>query len=124
MTEAAPEAPIDSESRIRTHLANERTFLAWFRTGITLIALGLAGGQFLAKGGTSIWHPILLLTVGTIVAGIGLLLIGRARYVRTARLIERGEFRPAAHSVDIAVAVFALAGALAAAVVLAERLGG
>ena len=33
-----PEQP-DEESRTRTHLANERTFLAWFRTGITLIAL-------------------------------------------------------------------------------------
>ena len=26
----------------RFSLANERTFLAWFRTGITLLALGIA----------------------------------------------------------------------------------
>jgi uncharacterized membrane protein YidH (DUF202 family) len=35
------------ESRARTHLANERTFLAWLRTGISLIGLGLAAAKFL-----------------------------------------------------------------------------
>jgi hypothetical protein len=39
----------DLESRARTHLANERTFLAWLRTGITLIGLGLAAAQFLER---------------------------------------------------------------------------
>jgi len=37
------------ESRARTHLANERTFLAWLRTGIALISLGLAAAQFLER---------------------------------------------------------------------------
>ncbi|NJL80098.1 MAG: DUF202 domain-containing protein [Richelia sp. SM2_1_7] len=30
------------ESRLREHLANERTFLAWLRTSISLIGFGLA----------------------------------------------------------------------------------
>jgi uncharacterized membrane protein YidH (DUF202 family) len=40
------------ESRARTHLANERTFLAWLRTGIALISLGLAAAQFLEPSHT------------------------------------------------------------------------
>ncbi len=42
----------DLESRARTHLANERTFLAWLRTGIALIGLGLAAAKFLARSTT------------------------------------------------------------------------
>jgi uncharacterized membrane protein YidH (DUF202 family) len=43
------EQRVDLESRARTHLANERTFLAWLRTGIALIGLGLAAAQFLER---------------------------------------------------------------------------
>ena len=38
---------VDPDTRARTHLANERTFLAWFRTGHHALALGIAGAQFL-----------------------------------------------------------------------------
>lgn len=34
------------ESRLREHLANERTFLAWLRTSISLIGFGLAIARF------------------------------------------------------------------------------
>ncbi len=37
----------DPDSRARTHLANERTFLAWLRTGLSLMAVGLAAARFL-----------------------------------------------------------------------------
>jgi uncharacterized membrane protein YidH (DUF202 family) len=38
---------VDPDSRALTHLANERTFLAWLRTGLGMIVLGLAAGQFI-----------------------------------------------------------------------------
>ena len=37
----------DPDSRARTHLASERTFLAWLRTGLGLNVLGLAAAQFI-----------------------------------------------------------------------------
>ncbi len=40
---------VDSDGRAGTHLANERTYLAWFRTGLTTIALGLAAAQLLTR---------------------------------------------------------------------------
>ncbi|MFD8034708.1 YidH family protein [Streptomyces sp. NPDC059717] len=33
-------------SRAREHLANERTYLAWLRTGISVAALGVAVAKF------------------------------------------------------------------------------
>ena len=39
--------PADHDSRARTHLANERTFLAWLRPGLSLVAVGLAAAGFL-----------------------------------------------------------------------------
>jgi len=35
-----------SNDRQREHQANERTFLAWLRTAVALIALGLATARF------------------------------------------------------------------------------
>jgi putative membrane protein len=35
-----------SIERLREHQANERTFLAWLRTSITLIGFGLAINRF------------------------------------------------------------------------------
>ena len=57
---------VDHDSRARTHLANERTFLAWFRTGITLVALGLAAAQFLGSdtpGGPPLIHILATLVI-------------------------------------------------------------
>ena len=47
MANLAPGGHTDPDSRARTHLANERTFLAWLRTGLGLIVLGLAAAQFM-----------------------------------------------------------------------------
>lgn len=109
---ARPEADrVDPDSRARTHLANERTFLAWFRTGVTLIALGLAGAQLLAS--RSAPELVSLLAATVVCAGIVLLVIGRTRYARSRTLIESGSFGPAGMSVDLSVAVFVAAGVLA-----------
>jgi putative membrane protein len=33
-------------NRARDHLANERTFLAWVRTGVAIVVFGFAIGRF------------------------------------------------------------------------------
>jgi putative membrane protein len=38
--------PAVRESRFRDHSANERTLLAWIRTGIALMAFGFAIARF------------------------------------------------------------------------------
>ena len=101
---------VDADSRARTHLANERTYLAWFRTGLTLIAFGLIGGQFLSRdvaGG--LVRVLSTVAVGT---GVFLVLVGAQRYARS-QLIDAATFRPAGLSIQIATAAAVVAGVLA-----------
>ncbi len=104
---------VDPDSRARTHLANERTFLAWFRTGLTLVALGLASAQFLGRereGDAAIveWFSTLVIGIGVVLVAVGLW-----RYVRGSTRIEDQVFRPAYLSV-IVTSTVALATALLA----------
>lgn len=49
------------ESLIRTHLANERTFLAWLRTAVVLLGVGLGA---IALGAGSDASPVLAFILG------------------------------------------------------------
>jgi len=115
-----PEQP-DEESRARTHLANERTFLAWFRTGITLIALGLAAAQFLtleSNGGFPIVHVLATILV---VTGIALALTGAARYLVGRERIEAMDFQPAYRSILATTVAAVVVGLIAIAFVWLVR---
>jgi putative membrane protein len=115
-----PEQP-DEESRARTHLANERTFLAWFRTGITLIALGLAAAQFLtleSSGGFPIVHVLASILVLT---GIALALTGAARYLAGRQHIEAMDFQPAYRSILATTVAAVIVGLIAIAFVWLVR---
>lgn len=121
-------APMSSpQSQVRDHLANDRTFLAWVRTGITLIGLGFVVARFTyflralavearraAPTGTGIGA---LLGIVIVLAGgltIALALVG---YLRTRQQIEHGIYRS---SIDVVVGAAAIS--VAAALVLAAYL--
>lgn len=86
----------------RSHLANERTFLSWARTGISLLAFGfvierfdLFMRQWLASQGLSEHTPghqrvIYLALVSFVLAGIAISVSG-IRFLRARRHINRGE---------------------------------
>jgi putative membrane protein len=108
----------DPDSRARTHLASERTFLAWLRTGVTLVALGIASAQFLSHavvGGVSITRGI---AVGLVAGGVFLTLVGARRYSLSYRRIEKGAFEPALKSVIIATVLMLAVGVLAGAFII------
>jgi putative membrane protein len=111
----------EKSNRVADHLANERTFLAWVRTGIALVVFGFAIGRFAIAlrqfmqfqghvpptAGLSVWFGTI-----AIVAGVILTLAGLLRYRRTRAQLERGKFEPAGFVVDlvgILVAFFGLA---------------
>jgi inner membrane protein YidH len=73
----------------RFTLANERTFLAWVRTGLALIAGGLAVSQLLAPfdlPGGGQWLGIPLVAFGGVVA-----VVSHRRWERNDRALRAGE---------------------------------
>ena len=109
--------PFDADSRARTHLANERTFLAWFRTGLTLVALGVAAAQLLSVTTPPGVEPVPWFSSLVILIGIVLVAVGLWRYVRGSVRIKEERFQPARLSVVVSSIVALAAGILAIALV-------
>jgi len=76
----------------RFSLANERTLLAWLRTGLALVAGGVAMTQFVPELGFPTGGP--LVSVGLLLTGLGTALAGYRRYVRNERAIAADEPLP------------------------------
>ena len=124
MVDSAQGRPADPDSRARTHLANERTFLAWLRTALSLIILGLAAAQFLERrlvAGVSVTAAFAALLVGS---GVIMSAAAGMHYTRSRDQIEDGTFRAEVRGVIVAVALVALAGIVALGLVLALQSSG
>lgn len=91
--------------RFTDHAANDRTFLAWVRTGIAVIAFGFVVEKFnlfvLAMASSASGAAVQKLEqerlsgpfgrydgIALIVAGLALIVIQTVRYIRTSRLID------------------------------------
>ncbi|MFF2813055.1 YidH family protein [Streptomyces sp. NPDC058000] len=101
----------------RFSLANERTFLAWLRTGLALIGGGFAVDQFLPRlhGNLRLAFTVVLLVGGALCA-----LRAVNHWVRCERAMRRGEDLP----ISRFPAVLALCvGLLAVAVVVLVLIG-
>jgi uncharacterized membrane protein YidH (DUF202 family) len=82
----APEAAEEREPDARFTYANERTFLAWNRTALALIATGVAATQLLPKLQVEWGRRLLglpLIALGAVVA-IGIVVIGAIAVVVSA----------------------------------------
>jgi putative membrane protein len=104
----------------RTRLANERTFLAWLRTGVTCLAAGLAIGRVLPElVDDDVW-PYAAIGGGWAVVGMALVGYGLRRERRVSAAIERGEYAPLEGAALVALtgAAFVLGAATLALVVL------
>jgi len=97
-------------NRARDHLANERTFLAWVRTGAAIVVFGFAIGRFsialrqltalqghpVHRSGISVW-----MGASSIVMGVLLVIAGLFRYRKTRERLDEGRFEPAGFSLDL-----------------------
>lgn len=101
-----------TDNRARTYLANERTFLAWLRTGITLIALGLAALEFLARTESSFGVSKELLGFGLIAGGTIIVLVEWYRYRKRDHQIEEGDLHGSVTAVTAAAALVIIIGVL------------
>jgi putative membrane protein len=106
-------------NRARDHLANERTFLAWVRTGVAVVVFGFAIGRFaiamrqltelqghgLRTAGFSVW-----MGMSSIIAGVVMVLAGLLRYHKTRAQLDAGTFQPAGFVVDLITILTVLFG--------------
>jgi putative membrane protein len=126
MTEKEPQSVQPRSGTVTEHLANERTFLAWLRTAVSLISFGITINRFslyLAELDTKNGHTQrrgLELFVDSQRFGLGLILIGTAalilaawRYKRTYDRILRDDYRPEPWMIWATTAAVAIFGAAA-----------
>lgn len=95
---------VRSPSRQREHQANERTFLAWLRTSISLIGFGFAIARFglflqqLEEFGTdnaaTAFLNSRLIGIGLVGFGVLSILLASWRFNQAFNQIENGRYRP------------------------------
>jgi putative membrane protein len=116
-------ATVSTANRATDHLANERTFLAWMRTGAAIVVFGFAIGRFsIAMRQLTAFQSQAVKTVGlsvfmgsfTIVAGVGLVVAGLVRYRRTREQLIAGKFEPAGFVLDLITILTVLFGLMLA----------
>jgi len=97
-------------NRARDHLANERTFLAWARTGVATIVFGFAIGrfsialrQFMKLQGSESVTPGFTTWLGIVsaVGGVMLIFAGLTRYRKTRTQLDSNTFEPAGFVIDL-----------------------
>jgi putative membrane protein len=113
---------------LRDYLAEERTFLAWIRTGVGLMGFGFVVARFgiylteiqLSRGGAavssnrfSLWARTALIAVGVAVN-----LLSIRRHLRVVEQLNRGQFDRAPSYQAVGLASFLALVGLAAAVYL------
>jgi putative membrane protein len=113
--------PADPDSRARTHLANERTFLAWLRTGLSLVAVGMAAAGFLPADLVPGFPYVRVFSILLVLSGTAMTMYGVNRYVRASRQIETESYDPTITPIVITAATIGLLGILAIPVVLLLR---
>jgi putative membrane protein len=103
-------------SRARDHMANERTWLAWVRTAVNVMIVGLAVARFGAGGdptAATLAAGALLVAAG----GVGLV-YGTRRYRDTNRELEAGRYVTGAGTRGPIVAAAVLLATIVVALVL------
>lgn len=106
----------DDVGGVRDHLANERTQLAWLRTGANVMVVGLAVARFADEGSVtiaSLFAGGLMILAGAVAVGYGTF-----RYRRVAQELRAGTASSAASSTGPSIAAGVLVVATVAATVI------
>jgi inner membrane protein YidH len=116
-TVVEPPEQVADASR-RTYLAGERTYLAWWRSGLTALALGVGAGRIgpdLAKG--SAWE-LQVLGLGYVLLGMAVIAYGLYRQRALNDALARGHYAPLSTRGATVLAVGAIVLGLATIVVI------
>ena len=98
----APDLP--AEGIRRTRLADERTYLAWWRTGFASFAVSLGAGKVVPSLTKEPRWPYTILGAGFALLGLAFVGYGLIRQRQVEAAITRGDFAP---SNEVVIAVLA-----------------
>ena len=105
----------------RTRLANERTFLAWWRTGLTAFAVSLGAGKVVPALTDETRWPYVVVGVGFAALGVAFVAYGFRRQRLVEQAVARGEYvRPDERLLAWMTAIGVLLGLLLLVIVLVE----
>lgn len=106
----------DAEPDYRFTLANERTFLAWIRTALALLAAGVAADELIGGGTGNIDHSVLAVTCVVVATVLSLGAFFRWRRLQAA--MRRNDPLPPATIVRVTVAGVCLIALVCVVVVI------
>jgi putative membrane protein len=92
MAEASFEETRDATRR--TRLASERTYLAWWRTGLTSFAVSFGAGRLVPDLSKGTKWPFEAIGVGFAVVGVTFIVQGYQRQKRLEQALQRGDYVP------------------------------
>ena len=123
MTSPVTKPDIEFEKTVdatrRTFLASERTELAWWRTGLTALAVALAVGRIVPglDGNSQRW-PYALTGIGFALYGVAVIAYGSARRKAVEQALAQGRFPEAPRRTHAALAVGGIVLGLLTAVLI------
>jgi putative membrane protein len=100
---------------LRDYLAEERTFLAWIRTGVGLMGFGFVVARFgiylteiqLSRGGAAVSNRFSLWAGTALIAvGVAMNLLSIRRHLRVIEQLNRGQFDRAPSYQAVSLASF------------------
>ncbi len=78
----------------RTRLANERTYLAWWRTGLTTFAVSVAAGKLVPELSSGAAWPFEAIGIGFALVGLVFITYAYVRQKQVEEALTRGEYAP------------------------------
>jgi putative membrane protein len=115
---------LSGPARTSEHLANERTYLAYLRTAVSLISFGVTINRFslflLQSGaatppqGRSVLRDAENVGFGMVILGTALMVWAATRYTRVRAAIGRGDFRPSLWEIWVLTAGVLIVGGYSA----------
>ena len=78
----------------RTRLANERTYLAWWRTGLTAFAVSIGAGKLVPELSSGAAWPFELIGTAFALVGIASVAYAYVRQKQVEEAVDRGGYAP------------------------------
>lgn len=119
-------SPLTTSKKVTDHLANERTFLAWVRTAISVIAFGFVVERFglllreLGVKGTLVLstHTSSVVGVTLTILGVVIMIVALINFLHVRSAIDQEHFHPPAIYAIVLTILVSLIGVILAAYLL------